>query len=162
VPRRPAIERLRDAGTTVVALGPLTTGETNELLTGLLDGAPDAELRQLAQRAAGNPMYLRELATAVRPGDPPDSPAPALPRRPGGPAGARRAGPRPGRRRAGRGRRAARGVAGGDGRLDLRLAGRRRRAAGQPGATGRRRPAAPGGGGAAERRPPPARARRQS
>src|SRR3954466_7701229 len=81
VPRRPAIEQLGDAGPAILTPGPLTTAETNELLTGLLGDAPDAELSQLAQRAAGNPMYLRELAGSMRAGEPPDSLAAALARR---------------------------------------------------------------------------------
>jgi len=50
----------------VMSLAPFSASETAELLAGLVEAEPSAGLLSLADRAAGNPLYVRELAEVVR------------------------------------------------------------------------------------------------
>ncbi|MER8012021.1 AAA family ATPase [Streptomyces sp. NPDC094149] len=65
VPQREAVNRLRRSvlsrDAVLVSLGPLATDEVSALVTALVGGTPDPELRHLADNAAGNPLYLCEM-----------------------------------------------------------------------------------------------------
>lgn len=65
VPQREPVNRLRRSvlshDAVLVSLGPLATDEVSELVTALVGGPPDTGLRHLADNAAGNPLYLREM-----------------------------------------------------------------------------------------------------
>lgn len=52
-------------GGAVVSVGPLPDGEVAELVGALAGGQPSAGLLELAGRAGGNPLYLRELVDAL-------------------------------------------------------------------------------------------------
>ncbi|HEY2270601.1 MAG TPA: AAA family ATPase [Streptosporangiaceae bacterium] len=68
-PRRPEVQELRAAVTrhrgTVVTLPPLTETDVTALVTAMLGSPPGDTLRQLTARAAGNPLYVRELVDAM-------------------------------------------------------------------------------------------------
>ena len=70
VPKRPELGRLRRAlnarDAVMLHLGPLPAKGTVELVAGLAGAPPGPRLRQLAGRAAGNPLYVRELIDALR------------------------------------------------------------------------------------------------
>ncbi|WP_432000553.1 helix-turn-helix transcriptional regulator [Streptomyces sioyaensis] len=51
---------------TLVELAPLSPFAVSALLTELCGGAPGPRLRSMAQGAAGNPMYITELAAALQ------------------------------------------------------------------------------------------------
>ena len=69
VPRRADVEQVRravaGAGGRVVELGPLSDESVAALLTGLLGAPPGRTLRALADLAAGNPLYTKDLVDAV-------------------------------------------------------------------------------------------------
>ncbi len=69
VPRRPAFSQLRRAliktDAVVVKLGPLPADDVDELARHLAGGTPGPSLRQLIDRAGGNPLYLREIMDSV-------------------------------------------------------------------------------------------------
>jgi predicted ATPase len=52
-------------GAVIVSVGPLSDGEVAELVGGLVGAWPDAGLTALAERAGGNPLYVRELVDAL-------------------------------------------------------------------------------------------------
>ncbi len=56
---------LKSQGATILRLEPLTSSETAQVLSSLLGATPGPGLRELAQRAGGNPLYLREIVDAV-------------------------------------------------------------------------------------------------
>jgi DNA-binding CsgD family transcriptional regulator len=68
-PRRAEVQELRAAvtrhGGAVVTLGPLTETDVTALVTAMLGSPPGDALRQLTARAAGNPLYVRELVDAM-------------------------------------------------------------------------------------------------
>jgi hypothetical protein len=68
-PRRPEVQELLAAvirhGGAVVTLGPLTETDVTALVTAMLGSPPGDTLRQLTARAAGNPLYVRELVDAM-------------------------------------------------------------------------------------------------
>jgi DNA-binding CsgD family transcriptional regulator len=68
-PRRPEVQELRASvirhGGAVVTLGPLTDTDVTALVTAMLGAPPGDTLRQLTARAAGNPLYVRELVDAM-------------------------------------------------------------------------------------------------
>jgi DNA-binding CsgD family transcriptional regulator len=68
-PRRAEVQELRAAvtrhGGAVVTLGPLTETDVTALVTAMLGSPPGDTLRQLTARAAGNPLYVRELVDAM-------------------------------------------------------------------------------------------------
>jgi DNA-binding CsgD family transcriptional regulator len=68
-PRRPAVQELRASvirhGGAVVTLGPLTETDVTALVTAMLGSPPGHTLRRLTARAAGNPLYVRELVDAM-------------------------------------------------------------------------------------------------
>jgi DNA-binding CsgD family transcriptional regulator len=69
VPAREAVRRLRrglaDSDAVLLELGPLPPDESAELVGRVVGAAPGAGLRRQAERAGGNPLYLRELADAL-------------------------------------------------------------------------------------------------
>jgi DNA-binding SARP family transcriptional activator len=69
VPRTAVLDGVRDVvarqGGTVLQLAPLAEPEVAEMLTGIVGGTPGAGLLGLADRAAGNPLYVGELAEAL-------------------------------------------------------------------------------------------------
>jgi len=69
VPRRPEINRVRDAvlgaGGDVLALAPLADDEVTALVADVFGARPGAGLRALTSRAGGNPLYLREVLDAL-------------------------------------------------------------------------------------------------
>jgi DNA-binding CsgD family transcriptional regulator len=69
-PRRSSVQELRAAvlrrGGTVIAVGPLTDAEVDELVTGMVGVPPQGSMAPLLAGAMGNPLYLRELVTALR------------------------------------------------------------------------------------------------
>jgi DNA-binding CsgD family transcriptional regulator len=76
-PSRPEVQQVRASlarrGGAVVTLGPLPETDVAALVTDML-GAPSGDtLRRLTAQAAGNPLYLRELADAWARGVRPDS-----------------------------------------------------------------------------------------
>jgi Short repeat of unknown function (DUF308) len=68
-PRRPEVQQARAAlarrGGAVVSLGPLAETDAAALVTSMLGAPPSGRLRQVTVRAAGNPLYLRELIDAL-------------------------------------------------------------------------------------------------
>jgi DNA-binding CsgD family transcriptional regulator len=68
-PRRREVQRLRAAagrrGGEVITLGPLAESDVTDLVTAMLGSPPGDVLRQMTARAAGNPLYLRELVDAL-------------------------------------------------------------------------------------------------
>ncbi|MFD9099298.1 helix-turn-helix transcriptional regulator [Streptomyces collinus] len=67
-PLRPAVARLRNrlrVGGKVVRVTPLTEGEVALLVENLLGTTPGPHLLRLAGRASGNPLYIKELVTAL-------------------------------------------------------------------------------------------------
>ena len=67
-PLRAEVEDLRRtlaARADVLELGPLLSPEAGELAEGLLSARPGQRLGGLLERAAGNPLYLRELLDAL-------------------------------------------------------------------------------------------------
>jgi DNA-binding CsgD family transcriptional regulator len=68
-PPRPEVHQVRTALVhrrgTVVTLGPLPQSGATALVTGMLGTLPGDVLRELTAQAAGNPLYLRELADAL-------------------------------------------------------------------------------------------------
>ena len=67
VPQREDLLALRRAAsdTVRIGLGGLTEAAVAELLAALVGGKPDSGLLRLADGAAGNPLYLTELAAAL-------------------------------------------------------------------------------------------------
>ncbi|MET0134441.1 MAG: BTAD domain-containing putative transcriptional regulator, partial [Kibdelosporangium sp.] len=68
LPRRPEIDRLRSAvaaGGDLLRLGTLGEPETGELISRLLGAQPGEALSAVADCAAGNPLFLRELIAAL-------------------------------------------------------------------------------------------------
>jgi len=69
VPRTPVLDGVHDVvarqGGAVMQLAPLAEPEVAEMLTGIVGGTPGAGLLGLADRAAGNPLYVGELAEAL-------------------------------------------------------------------------------------------------
>lgn len=69
VPRTAALDRLRETvvhnGGATLYLDGLPESEVDDLLRGIVGAAPGPGLRQLASRAAGNPLYVRELTDAL-------------------------------------------------------------------------------------------------
>lgn len=69
VPFREEVDRLREdveaVGGTVLSLGPLPDTAVRELLEMLLDARPGPHLRRLASRAAGNPLYFRQVVDTL-------------------------------------------------------------------------------------------------
>ncbi len=67
--RRPEAQQLRAAvlrrGGAVVRLGPLAEAEVADLVTAMVGAPPGDTLRRLADQAAGNPLYVRELVDAL-------------------------------------------------------------------------------------------------
>jgi DNA-binding CsgD family transcriptional regulator len=68
-PSRPEVQQLRAAvarrGGAVITLGPLAEPDVAALVTSMLGAPPSDALRKLTAQAAGNPLYLRELADAL-------------------------------------------------------------------------------------------------
>ena len=78
-PRRPAVEQVRNSvvrrGGAVITLGPLPETDVADLVTAIIGAPPGNALRRLTMQAAGNPLYISELADALvreqaRPGGP--------------------------------------------------------------------------------------------
>jgi len=69
VPQREELERLRrglrSRDGVVVSLGPLSSSEVSELVSGLVGAPAGPELRRRAKRAEGNPLYVREVVDAL-------------------------------------------------------------------------------------------------
>jgi DNA-binding SARP family transcriptional activator len=69
VPRTAVLDGVRDVvarhGGPVVQLAPLAGREVAEMLRGIVGATPGAGLLGLADRAAGNPLYVGELAEAL-------------------------------------------------------------------------------------------------
>ncbi|MGM1060517.1 BTAD domain-containing putative transcriptional regulator [Saccharothrix sp. Mg75] len=69
VPHRAEIARLRrdaeSSGGTVLDLAPLADAEVAGLVGRLVGAVPGPGLRRIAARAAGNPLYVREVADAL-------------------------------------------------------------------------------------------------
>jgi predicted ATPase len=69
VPRRAEVAAARRAvqarGGALLRLGPLAPAEVTELVRRLLRGRPAQGLREAAQAAGGNPLYVRELVDAL-------------------------------------------------------------------------------------------------
>jgi DNA-binding CsgD family transcriptional regulator/tetratricopeptide (TPR) repeat protein len=70
VPRRPELRQLRQAAEResglALALEALRPAEVTELVTSLAGGTPGPHLTRLVERAAGNPLYVRESVDALR------------------------------------------------------------------------------------------------
>jgi DNA-binding CsgD family transcriptional regulator len=68
-PRRPEVQQLRAAvvrrGGAVITLGPLPETDVAALVTAMVGAPPGDGLRRLTARAAGNPLYVRELVDAL-------------------------------------------------------------------------------------------------
>jgi DNA-binding CsgD family transcriptional regulator/tetratricopeptide (TPR) repeat protein len=68
-PRRPEVEQVRAAvvrrGGAVITLAPLPETDVADLVTAIIGAPPSDGLRRLTARAAGNPLYLRELIDAL-------------------------------------------------------------------------------------------------
>src|SRR5580693_8250635 len=68
-PRRPQVQRVRAAvvrrGGAVITLGPLPETDVAALVTAMVGASPGDALRRLTARAAGNPLYVRELVDAL-------------------------------------------------------------------------------------------------
>ena len=67
--RRPEVRQVRAAvvrrGGTVITLGPLPEKDVAALVTAMVGAPPGDALRRLTAQAAGNPLYVRELADAL-------------------------------------------------------------------------------------------------
>src|SRR5271163_3433090 len=68
-PRRPEVQQVRAAvvrrGGAVITLGPLPETDVAALVTAMVGAPPGDALRRLTSRAAGNPLYVRELIDAL-------------------------------------------------------------------------------------------------
>jgi DNA-binding CsgD family transcriptional regulator/tetratricopeptide (TPR) repeat protein len=68
-PRRPEVEQVRTAlarrGGAVITLEPLPPADVAGLVTAMVGAPPGDALRRLADQAAGNPLYVRELIDAL-------------------------------------------------------------------------------------------------
>jgi DNA-binding CsgD family transcriptional regulator/tetratricopeptide (TPR) repeat protein len=68
-PRRPEVQQVRAAvvrrGGAVITLGPLPETDVAALVTAMVGAPPGDGLRRLTARAAGNPLYVRELVDAL-------------------------------------------------------------------------------------------------
>jgi DNA-binding CsgD family transcriptional regulator len=68
-PRRPEVRQVRASvvrrGRTVITLGPLAEPDVAALVTAMIGAPPGETLRRLTARAAGNPLYVRELVDAL-------------------------------------------------------------------------------------------------
>jgi DNA-binding CsgD family transcriptional regulator len=68
-PRRPEVEQVRTAvarrGGAVITLEPLPQADVADLVTAMVGAPPGDALRRLADQAAGNPLYVRELIDAL-------------------------------------------------------------------------------------------------
>jgi predicted ATPase len=68
-PRRPEVQQVRASavrrGGELITLGPLPDADVAALVTAIIGSPPGDALRRLAARAAGNPLYLRELVDAL-------------------------------------------------------------------------------------------------
>jgi DNA-binding CsgD family transcriptional regulator/tetratricopeptide (TPR) repeat protein len=68
-PRRPEVQQVRAAvvrrGGAVITLGPLPETDVAALVTAMVGATPGDALRRLTARAAGNPLYVRELVDAL-------------------------------------------------------------------------------------------------
>ncbi len=68
-PRRPEVQQVRAAvvrrGGAVITLGPLPETDVAALVTAMVGAPPGDALRRLTAQAAGNPLYVRELADAL-------------------------------------------------------------------------------------------------
>jgi DNA-binding CsgD family transcriptional regulator/tetratricopeptide (TPR) repeat protein len=66
---RPEVQQVRAAvvrrGGAVVTLGPLPETDVAAMVTAMVGAPPGATLRRLTARAAGNPLYVRELVDAL-------------------------------------------------------------------------------------------------
>jgi DNA-binding SARP family transcriptional activator len=60
------------AGTHIVKLSPLEEEEVGDLLACLTGSAPGSALRGLARNAAGNPLFVRDIVTALAGNEPPE------------------------------------------------------------------------------------------
>lgn len=69
LPRRAEVTRLRRAAESargaVLELGPLTGSAVDGMVGWLVGAPPGPRLREIASRAAGNPLYVREIADAL-------------------------------------------------------------------------------------------------
>jgi DNA-binding CsgD family transcriptional regulator len=69
VPRRTEVQQVRAAvvrrGGAVITLGPLPETDVAALVTAMVGAPPGDALRRLTARAAGNPLYVRELIDAL-------------------------------------------------------------------------------------------------
>jgi DNA-binding CsgD family transcriptional regulator len=67
--RRPRVQEVRTAvarrGGAVIGLGPLAETDVTDLVTAMVGAPPGDALRRLTARAAGNPLYVRELVDAL-------------------------------------------------------------------------------------------------
>ncbi|HTI27905.1 MAG TPA: BTAD domain-containing putative transcriptional regulator [Kutzneria sp.] len=68
-PKTVALESMRDTvgryGGTMMRLPPLSENAVNRLMAGIVGAAPGPGLRRMANRAAGNPLYVQELVDAL-------------------------------------------------------------------------------------------------
>jgi len=68
-PRRPEVQQVRAAvvrrGGVVITLGPLAEPDVAALVTSMAGAPPEEALRKVTAQAAGNPLYVRELADAL-------------------------------------------------------------------------------------------------
>ena len=68
-PRRPDVQQVRAGvvrrGGAVITLGPLPETDVDDLVTAMVGAPPGEALRRLTARAAGNPLYVRELVDAL-------------------------------------------------------------------------------------------------
>jgi DNA-binding CsgD family transcriptional regulator len=68
-PRRPEVQQVRAAvvrrGGAVITLGPLPETDVAALVTAMVGAPPGDALRRLTARAAGHPLYVRELVDAL-------------------------------------------------------------------------------------------------
>ncbi|KFU75338.1 SARP family transcriptional regulator [Amycolatopsis lurida NRRL 2430] len=67
--RREDLAQVRRAnelrGLELITLAPLPAAEVEDLIEDLIGGRPDENLRSLVDKAAGNPLYLREMTAAL-------------------------------------------------------------------------------------------------
>ena len=68
-PRPPEVQQVRAGvvrrGGQPITLGPLAETEVTDLVTAMVGASPGDGLRRLTARAAGNPLYVRELVDAL-------------------------------------------------------------------------------------------------
>src|SRR6202042_1302891 len=66
---RPEVQQVRAAvvrrGGAVITLGPLAETDVAAMVTAMVGAPPGDALRRLTARAAGNPLYVRELVDAL-------------------------------------------------------------------------------------------------